>query len=103
MSAFLSSPASSGGAASLRVLFSHMVHNLRDGVTPAGSRLVLSTIESKVWPVAVMSLFGSGLFSVSFSIGTMVFCLFFRVLHGLRGGITLWWVEFALWDSALVP
>ena len=41
--------ATSGSAAFLWVLFSHMVHSLRDGVTPAGSRLVLSSIGTKVW------------------------------------------------------
>ena len=46
---FFSSPANSWSAAFLWVLFSHMVQNLRDGVTPAGSRLVLSSIGTKVW------------------------------------------------------
>ena len=46
---FFSSPASSGSAAFLWVLFSPMVQNLRGGVTPAGSRLVLSLIGTKVW------------------------------------------------------
>ena len=51
----------------LWVLFSHMVLNLRDGVTPAGSRLVWSSIGTKVW---VCFSFPSGL-----------------VLHD---GVTLW-------------
>ena len=46
---FFSYTANSGSAAFLWVLFSHMVQNLRDGVTPAGSRLVLSSIGTKVW------------------------------------------------------
>ena len=33
----------------LWVLFSHMVHNLRDGVTPAGSRLVFPRSEQSIW------------------------------------------------------
>ena len=45
----ISSPASSGSAEFLRVLFYHMVQNLRDGVTPAGSRLVIPSIGTKVW------------------------------------------------------
>ena len=45
----ISSPASSGSAEFLRVLFYHMAQNLRDGVTPAGSRLVMSSIGTKVW------------------------------------------------------
>ena len=44
-----SSPASSGSAEFLQVLLYHMVQNLRDGVTPAGSRLVRSSIGTKVW------------------------------------------------------
>ena len=50
----------------LWVLFSHMVRNLRDGVTPAGSSLVWSSIGTKVWSVSLPS----GLF--------------------LRDGVTLW-------------
>ena len=46
---FFSYTANSRSAAFLWVLFSHMVQNLRDGVTPAGSRLVLSSIGTKVW------------------------------------------------------
>ena len=46
---FFSYTANSGSAAFLWVLFSHMVQNLRDGVTPARSRLVLSSIGTKVW------------------------------------------------------
>ena len=45
----ISSPASSGSAEFLRVLFYHMAQNLRDGVTPAGSGLVMSSIGTKVW------------------------------------------------------
>ena len=45
----ISSTASSGSAEFLRVLFYHMVQNLRDGVTPAGSRLVMSSMGTKVW------------------------------------------------------
>ena len=45
----ISSPASSGSAEFLRVLFYHMGQNLRDGVTPTGSRLVMSSIGTKVW------------------------------------------------------
>ena len=45
----ISSPASSGSAEFLRVLFYHMAQNLRDGVTPTGSRLVMSSIGTKVW------------------------------------------------------
>ena len=45
----ISSPASSGSVEFLRVLFYHMAQNLRDGVTPAGSRLVMPSIRTKVW------------------------------------------------------
>ena len=45
----ISSPASSGSTEFLRVLFYHMVQNLRDVVTPAWSRLVMSSIGTKVW------------------------------------------------------
>ena len=45
----ISSPASSGSAEFLRVLSYYMVQNLRDGVTLPGSRLVMSSIETKVW------------------------------------------------------
>ena len=45
----ISSPASYGSAEFLRVLFYHMAQNLCDGVTPAGSRLVISSIGTKVW------------------------------------------------------
>ena len=46
---FFSYTATSGSAAFLWVLFSHMIQNLRNGDTPAGSRLVLSSIGTKVW------------------------------------------------------
>ena len=45
----VSSPASTGSAEFLRVLLYHMVQNLRYGDTPAGSRLVRSSIGTKVW------------------------------------------------------
>ena len=45
----ISSPASSGSAEVLLVLYYYMAQNLRDGVTPVGSRLVLSSIGRKVW------------------------------------------------------
>ena len=73
----------------LKVLFSHMVRILRDGVTPAGSRLVWSSIVMPVclFPLSIMgrffamrSPFGSRLFSISFSIGTKPF------LHISLGG-----------------
>ena len=41
----------------LWVLFSHMVHNLRDGVTPAGSRLVCPRSERR-FKVFSLSLLG---------------------------------------------
>ena len=46
---FFSYTANSGSAVFLWVLFSHMVQNLHDGVTHAWSRLVLSSIGTKVW------------------------------------------------------
>ena len=45
----ISSPASSGSAEFLRVLSYYVVQNLRDGFTPPGSRLVMSSIGTKVW------------------------------------------------------
>ena len=45
----ISSPASSGSAEFLRVLSYYMVQNLCDGVTLQGSRLVMSSIGTKVW------------------------------------------------------
>ena len=45
----ISSPTSSGSAEFLRVLSNHMVQNLRDGVTPLGSRLGRSSIGTEVW------------------------------------------------------
>ena len=45
----ISSPASSGSAEFLRVLYYYMAQNLRDGVTPLGSRLFQSSIGTKVW------------------------------------------------------
>ena len=45
----ISSSASSGSAEFLRVLFYHMAQNLRDRATPAGSRLVMSSIGRKFW------------------------------------------------------
>ena len=66
----------------LWVLFSHMVRNLRNEDTPTGSRLVGSSIGTKVgsvslsllgWFFAMRSPFGSRLFSISFSIRTKNF------------------------------
>ena len=45
----ISSPASSDSAEFLRVLSYYMAQNLCDGVTPLGSRLVMSSIGTKVW------------------------------------------------------
>ena len=57
----------------LWVLFSHMVHNLRDGVTPAGSRLVCPRSERR--------------FHMFFS---FLFGLFLRVVTALRDVVTIW-------------
>ena len=57
----------------LWVLFSHMVHNLRDGVTPAGSRLVCPRSERRFKRV------------FSFPFG-----LFLHVVTALREMVTIW-------------
>ena len=57
----------------LWVLFSHMVHNLRDGVTPAGSRLVCPRSERR--------------FVLFFS---FPFGLFLRVVTAPRDIVTIW-------------
>ena len=57
----------------LWVLFSHMVHNLRDGVTLAGSRLVCPRSERR--------------FNMFFSIP---FGLFLHVVTALRDMVTIW-------------
>ena len=44
----INSPASSGTAEFLRVLYYYLAQNLRDGVTPLGSRLFQSLIGTKV-------------------------------------------------------
>ena len=57
----------------LWVLFSHMVHNLCDGVTPAGSRLVYPRSERR--------------FTMFFS---FPFGLFLCVVTALRDMVTIW-------------
>ena len=86
LSTVISSPASCGSAEFLRVLFYHMVQNLRDRVTPAGLRLVRSSIGMKVWSEFYWNCW---------------FLLFIWVVQGLRDGVTLWRVEFAMWAYAL--
>ena len=56
----------------LWVLFSHMVQTLRDGVTPAGSRLVCPRSERR------------------FSVFSFPFGLFLRVVTALRDIVTIW-------------
>ena len=56
----------------LWVLFSHMVHNLRDGVTPVGSRLVCPRSERR------------------FSLFSFPFRLFLHVVTALRDIVAIW-------------
>ena len=95
---FFSYTANSGSAAFLWVLFSHMVQNLRDGVTPAGSRLVLSSIGTKVWSgyyVHCCLILSNGVtLWVEPVLGLILdrneeFSDFLWVVPALRGGITL--------------
>ena len=45
----IGSPDSSGSAELLRVLYYYLAQNLRDEVTPLGSKLFQSSIGTKVW------------------------------------------------------
>ena len=107
----ISSPASSGSAEFLRVLFYHMVQNLRDGVTPAGSRLVMSSIGTKVWSVFYLNCWLILRDEVTLWVETVLGLILgrnedfsdflFGWFRAFAMGVTLWRVEFATWSYAL--
>ena len=70
----INSPASSGSAEFLRVLYCYLAQNLRDGVTPLGSRLFQSSIGTKVWSEPNLTLSTPALFSAKYK----SFLFFFR-------------------------
>ena len=108
----ISSPASSGSAEFLWVLFYHMVQNLRDGVTPAGSRLVHVLNRNEGLVCILFKLVGRGLRDeVTLWVETVLGLILgrnedfsdflFGWFRAFAMGVTLWRVEFATWSYAL--
>ena len=94
----------------LRVLFYHMVQNLRDGVTPAGSRLVMSSIGTKVWSepylICWLILCDEANLWVETVLGLILDCdEDFFTFYLVGSGPSRWGhpfrVEFAMWAYAL--